>query len=362
MKHSPLRKQHESLSAKMADFGGWLMPIDYPATGTIAEHTSVRERVGIFDVSHLGKASVRGNGALELLNLAFTNDLTKIGDGQAQYTMMCNSSGGVIDDLIVYRHSDEDFFLVPNASNTSDVVAGLAALAGADIEVVNLHEAFGVIAVQGPKSVEVLKAIGVEQALEYMSFAQVIIAGCEVILCRTGYTGELGFELLPTWEDAEKIWLAITDKMKAFDGVICGLGARDTLRTEMGYPLHGHELSLEITPVQASANWAVGWTKSDFVGAEILRGERADGPARRSVGLKTIGRGIPRAHMQVHSLEGEVIGEVTSGTFSPTLKYGIALALVSPAFKIGQKVSIDIRGNMCEVEIVKVPFVQSHVK
>jgi aminomethyltransferase len=362
MKHSPLRKQHESLSAKMADFGGWLMPIDYPATGTIVEHTAVRERVGIFDVSHLGKASVRGPGALDLLNRAFTNDLTKVGSGQAQYTMMCNSSGGVIDDLIVYRHSDEDFFLVPNASNTSDVVAELVALAGAGIEIENLHDAYGVIAVQGPQSAAVLTSLGVNQNLEYMSFEEVVVAGCEVILCRTGYTGELGFELLPKWDETEKVWDAVVAAMKNFDGVICGLGARDTLRTEMGYPLHGHELSLEITPVQASASWAVGWSKPDFVGADVLRKEREDGPSRRSVGLKTVGRGIPRAHMNVHSVDGEIIGEVTSGTFSPTLKYGIALAQVSPMFKIGQKVSIDIRGNMCEVEIVKVPFVPSHVK
>jgi aminomethyltransferase len=362
MKHSPLRNQHESLSAKMADFGGWLMPIDYPATGTIVEHTSVRERVGIFDVSHLGKASVRGKGALELLNRAFTNDLTKVGSGQAQYTMMCNEAGGVIDDLIVYRHSDEDFFLVPNAANTSDVVAALKALAGPEIEIVNLHEAYGVIALQGPRSADVLASIGVNQSLEYMSFEEISVAGCDVILCRTGYTGELGFELLPKWGETEEVWNAIAEAMKTFDGVICGLGARDTLRTEMGYPLHGHELSLEITPVQASANWAVGWAKNEFVGDEVLRQERTSGPTRRSVGLKVLGRGIPRAHMQVHSSTGEIIGEVTSGTFSPTLKYGIALALVSPAFKIGEKVAIDIRGNMVEVEIVKVPFVPSHVK
>lgn len=362
MKHSPLRQDHEVLSAKMADFGGWLMPIDYPATGTIVEHTAVRERVGIFDVSHLGKASVKGPGALDLLNRAFTNDLTKIGDGQAQYTMMCNAAGGVIDDLIVYRNSAADFLLVPNAANTTAVVAGLLEMAPTSIEVINLHGKYGVIAIQGPKSPEVLRALGINQNLEYMSFEKVLVADCEVILCRTGYTGELGFELLPLWEDAQKVWSAISTAVAPFDGVVCGLGARDTLRTEMGYPLHGHELSLDITPVQASANWAVGWSKDEFVGDEVLRRERATGPSRRLVGLKTIGRGIPRSHMQVHSPEGEIIGEVTSGTFSPTLKIGIALALVSPTFKVGEHVQIDIRGNFCEVEIVKVPFLPSHVK
>ena len=346
----------------MADFGGWLMPIDYPLTGTIVEHNAVRERVGIFDVSHLGKASVRGPGALDLLNRAFTNDLKKIEDGEAQYTMMCNSAGGVIDDLIVYRNSPEDFLLVPNASNTTDVVAGLVEMAPASIEVINLHEKFGVIAIQGPKSPDVLRNLGISEYLEYMSFAHVKVADCEVVLCRTGYTGEMGFELLPLWEDAQKVWSALLTAIAPYDGVVCGLGARDTLRTEMGYPLHGHELSLDITPVQASANWAVGWGKDEFVGHEVLRREREEGAFRRLVGLKTVGKGIPRAHMQVNSSEGEVIGEVTSGTFSPSLKIGIALALVAPTYRVGQRVQIDIRGNYCEVEIVKVPFVPSHVK
>lgn len=362
MKHSPLRKQHEDLSAKMADFGGWLMPIDYPATGTIVEHTAVRERVGVFDVSHLGKASVRGPGALELLNRAFTNDLTKIGNGQAQYTMMCNESGGVIDDLIVYRNNPEDFLLVPNAANTNDVVTGLVNMAPASIGIMNLHERYGVIAIQGPNSPAVLKSLGIDQNLGYMSFDKVVVVDCEVILCRTGYTGELGFELLPFWNDAKIVWNAIVSGMESYGGVVCGLGARDTLRTEMGYPLHGHELSIEITPVQASANWAVGWDKAEFVGEEVIRRERSAGPARKLVGLKTIGRGIPRAHMKVKSVEGALIGEVTSGTFSPTLKMGIALALVSPEYRVGQLVRIDIRGSLCEVEIVKVPFVPSHVK
>ncbi|MEI9907512.1 MAG: glycine cleavage system aminomethyltransferase GcvT [Actinomycetota bacterium] len=362
MKLSPLNSRHEALNAKMADFGGWLMPIDYPATGTIVEHTAVRERVGIFDVSHLGKASVIGSGALDFLNRAFTNDLNRIEDGQAQYTMLCNENGGVIDDLIVYRNNDDDLLLVPNAANTSDVVAALKKMAPENIEVTNLHEKYGVIAVQGPKSEAVIKALGVDQNLEYMSFDIVTIAGSEVVLCRTGYTGEKGFELLPAWGDTEKIWDAIVSTMKPFDGVICGLGARDTLRTEMGYPLHGHELSLEITPVQASANWAVGWNKSHFVGAEVLRKERTEGASRKLQGLKCLGRGIPRAHMSVQDSTGAVVGEVTSGTFSPTLKNGIALALIDSNFVVGDRLAIDIRGNLCDVEVIKLPFVPSHVR
>jgi aminomethyltransferase len=362
MKHSPLHQQHIDRSAKMADFGGWLMPIDYPATGTLVEHAAVRERVGIFDVSHLGKASVKGPGALEFLNGALTNDLLRIADGQAQYTMICNSLGGVIDDLIIYRNSPEDFFLVPNASNTSDVVAALRSLANSTIEIANLHEDFGVIALQGPKSGEVLHSLGVETDLDYMSFARVTIANVSVILCRTGYTGEYGFELLPSWRGTLPVWNALIDAMKAFDGVVCGLGARDTLRTEMGYPLHGHELSVDITPVQASANWAVGWNKSHFTGSDVLRLERSEGASRKLQGLKCMGRGIPRSHMAVTDMNGEPVGEITSGTFSPTLKEGIALGMISPSLVIGDHLLIDVRGKACEVEVVKLPFVPSHVR
>lgn len=362
MKHSPLHQQHIDRAAKMADFGGWLMPIDYPDTGTLIEHTAVRERVGIFDVSHLGKVSVKGPGALEFLNSSLTNDLNRIGNGQAQYTMICNSQGGVIDDLIVYRNSPEDFFLVPNASNTTDVVFALRALADPTVEIVNLHEDFGVIAIQGPTSAEVLHNLGVDTNLDYMSFSHITIANVSAILCRTGYTGELGFEIIPSWRGALLVWNALVTAMKGFDGVVCGLGARDTLRTEMGYPLHGHELSLEITPVQASANWAVGWKKNYFTGSDVLRLERSEGPARKLQGLKCLGPGIPRSHMRVKSIEGEEVGEVTSGTFSPTLKIGIALALLSPQYNIGDRLVIDVRGKDCLVEVVKLPFVPSHVR
>ena len=333
-----------------------------PGYRHLVEHAAVRERVGIFDVSHLGKVSVKGPGALDFLNGAVTNDLNRISDGQAQYTMLCNSQGGVIDDLLVYRNSPEDLFLVPNASNTTDVVAALRGLADPTIDIVNLHEDFGVIALQGPKSGEVLRSLGVDTNLDYMSFAHVNIADISVILCRTGYTGELGFEILPSWRGALPIWNAMVEAMKPFDGVVSGLGARDTLRTEMGYPLHGHELSVDITPVQANANWAVGWNKPHFTGSDVLRIERSEGVSRKLQGLKCVGRGIPRSHMVVKSMDGVVVGEVTSGTFSPTLKEGVALALISPSYVVGDHLLIDVRGKDCEVEVVKLPFVASHVR
>ena len=362
MKTSPLHDKHLSLTAKMADFGGWLMPIEYPGAGVLAEHTAVREKVGLFDVSHLGKASVVGDGALEFLNTCLTNDLTKISDGSAQYTLLCSPNGGVVDDLIAYRNSSTDFFLVPNASNTSDVVAVLQQHAPSGIAVTNLHNDFAVLAIQGPLAPEVLSQLGISVDIDYMAFTHVNISGADVIVCRTGYTGELGFELLPKVADASRVWDAIVQVITPMGGLVCGLGARDTLRTEMGYPLHGHELSLEISPVEASANWAVGWEKEEFIGSSQLKVQKKDGALRKSFALKSLDRGIPRAGMAVKNQEGIVVGEVTSGTFSPTLKHGIGLALLSSDVKIGQKLVIDVRGRESQCEVVKLPFVTSHVR
>lgn len=346
----------------MADFGGWLMPIEYPGAGVLAEHAAVRERVGLFDVSHLGKASVTGVGALEFLNTQVTNDLNRISDGQAQYTMLCNLDGGVVDDLIVYRNSAADLFLIPNASNTAEVVEIIAAAAPAEIIVRNLHNEHAVLALQGPKAAAVIESLGVTPTMDYMAFSHVTIAGCEVILCRTGYTGEHGYEIVPLWSDAAQVWDALVAAMAPFDGLICGLGARDTLRTEMGYPLHGHELSPEITPVQAAATWAVGWKKESFRGSKSLREEREQGASRILRGLQSSDRGIPRAGMEVKNSEGKVVGVVTSGTFSPSLKKGIALALVEPEFSIGDSLVVDVRGRESLAIVVALPMVESHVR
>lgn len=362
MKRSPLDEKHLALGAKMADFGGWSMPIEYPGGGVLAEHTAVRERVGLFDVSHLGKASVVGNGALDFLNNCLTNDLNKIEDGSAQYTLLCAPNGGVIDDLIAYRNSSSDFFLVPNASNTSDVVKVLQEQAPPGVEVKNLHNDFAVLAIQGPLAPQVLAQLGVVTDIDYMAFTYVTISGADVIVCRTGYTGEQGFELLPRVEDASRVWDAITDVITTMGGLVCGLGARDTLRTEMGYPLHGHELGLQITPVEASAGWAIGWKKASFIGSEILKDQREKGASRKSFALKSLDRGIPRAGMVVKDINGSTVGEITSGTFSPTLKVGIGLALLKSDIEIGQKLIIDVRGRDSQCEVVKLPFVTSRVR
>ena len=362
MKSSPLNDKHLALNAKMADFGGWMMPIEYPGAGVLAEHAAVRERVGLFDVSHLGKASVVGQGALDFLNQCLTNDLNKIEDGSAQYTLLCTPDGGVIDDLIAYRNSAHDFFLVPNASNTTDVVKVLQEQAPANITVTNLHNDFAVLAIQGPLAPEVLSQLGISVDIDYMAFTHVSISGADVIVCRTGYTGELGYELLPKVADASRVWDAITEVIAPMGGLVCGLGARDTLRTEMGYPLHGHELSLQISPVEASAGWAVGWKKASFIGSDILKGQREGGATRKSFAIKSLDRGIPRAGMSVKNLNGENVGEITSGTFSPSLKIGIGLALLKADIEIGQTLVIDVRGRDSQCEVVKLPFVTSHVR
>ncbi|HEX6054455.1 MAG TPA: glycine cleavage system aminomethyltransferase GcvT [Intrasporangium sp.] len=359
-KLSPLHDRHLALGAKMADFGGWDMPIEYPGGGVVAEHMAVRERVGIFDVSHLGKASVKGPGAADFVNSCFTNDLRRISSGQAQYTLCCDESGGVVDDLIVYLKADDDLFLIPNAANTAEVVRRLEAVAPAGIEVTNLHDAYGIVAVQGTKSDEVLGALGLPTGHDYMSFAEADWAGHPVIVCRTGYTGERGYEIVPRWDDTPALWDALTEAIAPYGGKPCGLGARDTLRTEMGYPLHGQDLSLDISPVQARAGWAVGWKKEAFWGKDALVAEKAN-PTRLSRGLLVTGRGIPRPHCTV-SRDGAQVGEVTSGTFSPTLRQGIALALLDPDVSDGDTVEIDVRGRSVVAQVVKPPFVQVQVR
>jgi aminomethyltransferase len=369
---SPLYDWHSAMDAKLADFGGWDMPIEYPkgiaglSGGTLAEHTAVRERVGIFDVSHLGKISVKGPSAKDFVNSMVTNDLNRIQAGQAQYNLFCNDAGGVIDDLIVYEFTSDDIFIIPNVSNCAQVAADLSAAAPSGIAVENIHQDYAVLALQGPDSSKVLADLGIILELEYMSFGKTVLTGHEnlgeIIICRTGYSGELGYELLPKWESATQVWEILVSKIAKYDGRVCGLGARDTLRTEMGYPLHGHELSLEITPVQASSSWAVVFTKKEFRGKSALEIEKSQGPKRVLRALKSNDRGIPRAGMEVMNSSGNPIGEVTSGTFSPTLKVGIALALVSPEFKIGAEVQIDIRGRLSSASVVRAPFVESRVR
>ena len=362
--HSPLAERHAALGAKMADFGGWEMPIEYPGGGVLKEHAAVRESVGVFDVSHLGKGVVRGHRAKEFVNATLTNDLARISEGQAQYTLCCDEeTGGVVDDLIAYLHGEEEVFLVPNAANTAEVVRRLAAAAPSGVEVEDLHRAMGVLAVQGPRSEELLAAVGLPASHDYMSFAAASWDGRPVVVCRSGYTGEKGYELLPRWDDTADLWDALLAAGAALGVRPCGLGARDTLRTEMGYPLHGQDLSLHVTPVQARSGWAVGWGKPHFWGRDALLREKASGPTRVLWGLRSTDSGIPRAHMAVRARTGSPLGEVTSGTFSPTLKVGIGLALLATEqVREGDEVVVDVRGRESVQTVVKPPFVRPSVR
>lgn len=353
----PIHQLHTELGARFAPFGGWEMPVSY--AGTVAEHRAVRTAVGLFDVSHLGKATVRGNGAAQFVNSTLTNDLARIRPGKAQYTLCCTPEGGVVDDLIAYYVSDDEIFLVPNAANTAAVVAALRQAAPDGVTITDEHREHAVFAVQGPRSTEVLTALGLPTDLEYMAFADTEWDGRPVRVCRTGYTGEHGYELLPRWADAEALFRALVDQVRAAAGEVAGLGARDTLRTEMGYPLHGHELSLDISPVQARVGWAVGWKKPEFWGKTALEQEKSAGPRHILLGLEALDRGVPRPGQQVLH-EGKQVGETTSGTFSPTREVGIALALLDPSVEPGAEVEVDVRGRKLRCTVVRPPFVESH--
>lgn len=366
LRRSPLHARHEALGATFAPFGGWEMPVQY--SGTVAEHTATREAVGLFDVSHLGKVRIAGPGAAAFVDRCLTNDLGRIVPGKAQYTLCCAEDGGVVDDLILYLVGDDEVFAVPNAANSAGVGRLLADVAPDGITVTDEHDAHVVLAVQGPASRTVLAETGVlpdtgDVDLDYMAFVDSTFEGREVRVCRTGYTGEHGYELIAPAEVAETLWDALAAVVAEQGGLPAGLGARDTLRTEAGLPLHGQDLGPEITPVQARVGFAVGWKKAEFWGREALLAERERGPRRRAWGLRASGRGVPRAHMTV-KLGDTPVGETTSGTFSPTLKTGIALALLDTAAGLseGDLVSVDVRGRALECEVVAPPFVASHVR
>jgi aminomethyltransferase len=359
---SPLHDRHVAAGAKLAEFGGWEMPLEYP-TGVLKEHAAVRTSVGVFDVSHLGKLVVRGEGAVAYLDTCLTNDLGRIGPGKAQYTLACDpASGGIVDDLIAYYRDDDHVLLVPNAANSAEVERRLVEGLPAGVTITDHHRTHAVLAVQGTKSDEVLDQLGLPVGHDYMSFEVAPFEGHEVVVCRTGYTGERGYELIAENAAAPALWDAILAAGEQFDILPCGLGARDTLRTEMGYPLHGQDISLDVTPNEGRVGWAVGWSKPAFWGKDALVAEKEAGPRVALRGLLAQGRGIARPKMSVKITQDLPIGHVTSGTFSPTLRKGIALALIHTQIQIGAEVLVDVRGRAEIFVVTQPPFVDTDVR
>ena len=367
---SPLHDRHEALGAKFSEFGGWLMPLEYP-TGVVKEHTAVRDGVGIFDVSHLGKLVVRGPGAVEFLNATLTNDLHRIGPGKAQYSLVVDDeTGGIVDDVFTYYRDDEHVLVVPNASNNEEVRRRLVEAAPDGIEVLDHHRDYVVLAIQGAKADEVVAGVGLPVGHDYLTFVEAPWEAGDgdpdpdslVIVCRTGYTGERGYELIAPSAVAPALWDALMAAGEQHGLVPAGLGARDTLRTEMGYPLHGQDIGPSISPNEARLGWAVGWKKPAFWGRDKLLAEKEAGARRKLVGLVSTGRAIPRPHMGVRLSPDVLLGEVTSGTFSPTLKKGIALALLSSVVADDGEVTVDVRGRAEVFQVTKPPFVQPSVR
>lgn len=350
------------MGAKFAPFGGWQMPLEYTGSGVLAEHNATREAIGLFDVSHLGTATLIGENAAEQLNKVLTNDINRIKPGQAQYSTLLSEDGTVVDDLIVYLRSKDEVLIIPNASNATKVLEIIKSNISKDIEIKNLHQDIAIIAIQGPKSFELATDLGLPTDMQYMAFKDVSFMGQPITICRTGYTGEKGFELLIPAPAAINIWDEIISKGQKYGAKAVGLGARDTLRTEMGYPLHGQDISLNISPLEAGLSWAINLEKSHFLGKDALLKEKANGIKRKLVGIKALDRAIPRSHMRVLDVDKKDIGEITSGTFSPTLKSGIALALVDSKIEINDKVFVDVRGNSLEFVVTKPPFVESKVR
>lgn len=352
LKRSPLDAAHRALGAKMGAFAGWDMPISY--AGTIAEHTAVRTSVGIFDVSHLGKLMVRGDGGAAVLERALSNRMNDLAPGRARYSLILDDNAGIIDDLIVYALAPDELLVVPNAANVDEVERRIAALAPADVAVEHLD--WSTIAVQGPRAEEVLRAVLSDLPdLGYMRCARLERAD----VARSGYTGERGFEVFAPGDRSPELWDALLERVRAAGGEPAGLAARDTLRLEMGYPLHGSDIDTGTTPREAHLDWAVATSKDDFVGKKAYE---STPPRKELVGIRMEDRVIPR-HGATVLHGGRAVGDVTSGTFSPTLKIGIALAYVKPgSLPEGEKVEVEVRGKRGLGRVAHPPFVGSSPK
>lgn len=363
LKTTPLVDRHIALGARMVPFAGWNMPVRYE--GVIAEHNAVRNAAGLFDLGHMGQYSVTGPDALAFLQFTTTNDLSGLQPGEAKYTLLSNPDGGVIDDLIVYRNPEgEDGYMVcMNAANADADVAWWEQQAADhpdfDVTLEDISGKTGMIAIQGPNA-QAITAMVTDtdlDSIDYFAWANGVVAGVETKIARTGYTGEDGFEFYTDLADIATVWDALMEAGKGHDLVPVGLGARDTLRLESRMPLYGQELGMDISPYEAGLGWAVNLKKGDFIGRDKMAAVKENKPARKAVGFKYVGKGgAPRTHYPV-AVDGEEIGEVTSGTFSPTLGENIGLALIKSAYAgVEKPLQIIVRGKPVEAIQVKTPF------
>ena len=354
-KQTPLNAVHRKLGARMVDFAGWEMPVQY--AGLEKEHLAVRSAVGLFDVSHMGEIEFRGQGALEEANRLITNDLSKAADGQALYAGLLNDRGGFVDDVVAYRFSPEHIFICVNASNREKDFEWMKSQAKT-VKPVDVSDNFAQIAVQGPKAFALVQRLS-PKSLEPIGtyrFTQGAIAGVECIVSRTGYTGEDGFELYCAPGQAEKLWLALLNEGQADGCVPAGLGCRDSLRTEMKYALYGNDIDDVHTPLEAALGWVVKLDKPEFIGKSVLVAQKAAGVMRKLVGFELTEPGIPRPHMSITS-HGEKVGEVTSGTMGPSLKKAVGIGYVPTSLSVeGSTFHVEMRGRQVGARVVKTPF------
>lgn len=358
LKRTPLFEVYKEYGGKTVDFGGWELPVQFSSIKE--EHEAVRTKAGLFDVSHMGEILVTGPDSLAFLQKMMTNDISKVSIGSAQYTAMCYDNGGTVDDLLVYKLDDDRYLLVVNAANTDKDYEWLAEHADGNARVENVSESYAQLAVQGPEAERILQKLSGEvqlSGISFFKFQEVAIDGCPALVSRTGYTGEDGFEIYCRPEHAVQLWRNILEAGNE-DGILpCGLGARDTLRFEANLALYGQELSSEISPLEAGLGFAVKVNKdAEFIGKEALKAQKEQGAPRRIAGVEMIDRGIPRHGYPVYK-NGELIGEITSGTQSPTLKKNIGLALIKKEHaEPGSTLEVEIRGKKLKAEIVPTPF------
>jgi aminomethyltransferase len=353
MKRTPLYDAHVALGARMVPFGGWEMPVQY--TGILDEHKTVREAVGLFDVSHMGEILFSGPRAAEAVRRLITNSLAKTKTGAAVYTAMCYEDGGIVDDCIVYPHGD-DLLIVVNASNIDKDFAWMQERVGAICAPKNLSDEYGLIAVQGPRAVELLSTLAGRSLGEVPSFHQApcSIAGVACVAGHTGYTGEDGFELFVSAAETRKVWDALLAAGVSFGTKACGLGARDTLRLEARLSLYGNDIDQTTTPLEAGLGWVVKWDE-DFIGKPALVAQKEKGVPRKLIGFRVQGRGIARHDYPLLDAQGTPVGKVTSGTTSPTLGYAIGMGYV-PTALADTPLQVDCRGKVFPIELVKGPF------